>query len=48
MKLSDFQQRSIAEIEYVRNGMYGDLDFNGTLDYMHRRYVQPVSGFIDI
>ena len=48
MKLTDFQIRSIAEIEYVRNGMYGDLDFNGTLDYMHRRYVQPVSGVIDI
>ncbi len=48
MKLTEFQEKSIADIDYVRNGMYGSLDFNATLDYMHRRYVQPLSMFIDI
>ena len=48
MKLTDSQKKSISEIEYVRNGMYRDLDVSGTLDYMSRRYVQPLSKLLDI
>ncbi|MBK6583470.1 MAG: hypothetical protein IPG20_11350 [Gammaproteobacteria bacterium] len=48
MKLTEAQEKSIGEIAYVRNGMYGNLDFSATLDYMNRRYVQPISKLLDI
>ncbi|MBK8309481.1 MAG: hypothetical protein IPL00_20860 [Gammaproteobacteria bacterium] len=48
IKLTEPQEKSLAEIEYLRNSMYGNLDFNATLDYMNRRYVEPISKLVDI
>ncbi len=30
------------DLSYFYQGMYGELDWNATLDYMHRRYIQAL------
>ncbi|HEY5210791.1 MAG TPA: class I SAM-dependent methyltransferase [Stellaceae bacterium] len=49
--IPDETLRAIAAIPYLReydDGIYRDLDIELTLDYMHRRFVVPLSRHLDI
>jgi cyclopropane fatty-acyl-phospholipid synthase-like methyltransferase len=35
-------------LNYFNQGMYGDLDWSATLDFMNRRYVQPLKQHLNI
>jgi ubiquinone/menaquinone biosynthesis C-methylase UbiE len=39
---------TFADVPYLRDGIYRDLDIPLTLDYMTRRYVAPVGRHIDL
>ncbi len=39
---------TIADIPYLGDGIYRDLDIRLTLDYMTRRYVAPVARHVDL
>lgn len=46
--LNEVDRVEIADIPYLGEGMYRDLDVRLTLDYMTRRYVAPVSRHVDL
>lgn len=37
-----------GDLDYFSDGLYGDLDWNATLDFMNRRYVVPLKQHLDI
>lgn len=45
---SSEQLKVVTNIPYFRDGTYGDLSVEGTLDYMRRRYIEPIAERIDI
>lgn len=48
VQITSEQYRAIQQVPYFRQGIYADLDVEKTLDYMTRRYVEPVAKRLDI
>lgn len=48
IQLSNNQLREIRNISYLKETQYRDLDINATLNYMVKRYIDPMKNHIDI
>src|SRR5262245_6081367 len=44
----DTKLESIRSVPHFRNSIYHNLDIKATLDFFTRRYVEPLSHFVDI
>lgn len=47
-KFDVYHDMDLSKIPYLNNGLYGDLDVPKTLDYMTRRYIQPLAKRFDL
>jgi hypothetical protein len=46
--VSDDEERAIRAVPHFARGVYRDMDINGALDFYRRRYIGPLSAFVDI